>query len=217
MTPAEDASLEMPIPFGVSADTGHPLEGIDDASITALKANGLNGALGRDALKSKAGSDEPDYSAIGDVDTSLLEEAGWAVLLAPGIDPKITEALQPLIDRRKAQVGDETLFKIFEGDTGYQPDDTAVTWLRRLNVSMNVVDPKLGVPFYILIVAPPDVIPFEFQYSLDLYWAVGRLWFPTADEFRQYAASVIQYETMPAVPTSRQMAVFSTRHEFDVA
>jgi Peptidase family C25 len=46
---------------------------------------------------------------------------------------------------------------------------------------------------------------------------VGRLWFPTADEFRQYAASVIRYETMAAVPTSRQMAIFSPRHDFDQA
>jgi hypothetical protein len=36
------------------------------------------------------------------------------------------------------------------------------------------------------------------------------LWFSTADEFRQYADSVVRYETMPKPPTTRQMAVFAT-------
>jgi Peptidase family C25 len=207
----------MPIPFGVSADTGYPLDGIDDASLNSFKNNGHDRAVAREYLKTKAEADEPDFGAVGDVDTSQLDQAGWAVIFSPGADRKIREALQPLLDHRKTQVSAESLFKIFEGPSGYQPDDTATTWLRRQNVRMDVVDPELGVPFYILIVGPPDEIPFEFQYGLDLYWAVGRLWFETADEFRQYADSVIRYETMAAVPTSRQMAVFATRHEFDAA
>jgi hypothetical protein len=80
-----------------------------------------------------------------------------------------------------------------------------------------VVDPAKGVPYYLLLVGPADAIPFEFQYVLDLYWAVGRLWFETADEFRQYAESVVRYETASRVPTARQMTVFATEHEFDRA
>jgi len=133
------------------------------------------------------------------------------------VDPKIKEALQPLLERRQAQVGDETLFKSFEGTTGYQPGDTASTWLARQNLRMDVVDPAQGVPYYLLIVGPPEEIPFEFQYGLDLYWAVGRLWFPTADEFRQYAASVVEYEKMAVAPTARQIAVFAPQHDFDRA
>ena len=82
---------------------------------------------------------------------------------------------------------------------------------------MDVVDPAKGVPFYLLIVAPPDAIPFEFQYFLDIYWGVGRLWFDTADEFRQYADSVVAYETGDAVSTTRNMAMFATEHDFDKA
>jgi hypothetical protein len=207
----------MPIPFGVSADTGYPLDGVDDASLDSFKSNGHDRAVAREYLKTKAESDEPDFGAIGDVDTSQLDQAGWAVIFSPGADRKIREALQPLLDRRKAQVGDESLFRIFEGTSGYQPGDTATTWLHRQSVRLDVVDPELGVPYYILIVGPPDEIPFEFQYGLDLYWAVGRLWFQTAGEFRQYADSVIRYETMAVVPTSRQMAVFATCHDFDAA
>src|SRR5260370_36535186 len=183
MSPSE--SPGMPIPFGVSADTGYQLDGIDDASLNSVKHNGHDSAVAREFLATKAESDQPDFGAIGDVDTSQLDEAGWAVFSSPGAGRQILEALQPLLDHRKAQAGGEGLFKIFEGPSGFQPDDTATTWLRRQNVRMDVVDPELGVPFYILIVGPPDEIPFEFQYGLDLYWAVARLWLETADEFRQ--------------------------------
>ena len=208
---------EMPIPFGIDADTGRPLEGIDDAALDAFKISGHESSVDPKLVKQKAESDEASFGVSGDVDPNKLDEAGWAVLFSPGIDKRIRAALQPLLDHRKAQVGDKRLFKIFEGDTGYEPEDTAEAWLKRRKVGMYAVDPQLGVPFYILIVAPPEEIPFEFQYSLDLYWAVGRLWFSTADEFRQYVASVIQYEKMAAVPTSRQMAVFSPLHDFDKA
>ena len=46
-----------------------------------------------------------------------------------------------------------------------------------------------------MIVAPPDEIPFEFQFGLDLNWAVGRLWFDDEAEFGRYAESVVAYET----------------------
>jgi hypothetical protein len=167
--PVDDETLDMPIPFGVSADTGRPLEGIDDAALNAFRENGLNGAVAKEYLAAKSDSTAPDFGTSGDVDPNQLSEAGWAVLFSPGVDQKIREALQPLLDHRKAQVGDESLFKIYEGPSGYQPEDTATDWLRRQNVRMDVVDPQLGVPFYIMIVGPPEEIPFEFQYALDLY------------------------------------------------
>ena len=61
------------------------------------------------------------------------------------------------------------------------------------------------------------MIPYEFQYALDLYWAVGRLWFDTPDEFRRYAESVVANEKAATVPTTRQIALFAPEHEFDAA
>ena len=60
-------------------------------------------------------------------------------------------------------------------------------------------------------------MPFEFQYELDIFWAVGRIWFDTAAEFAQYARSVVDYETAKTVPTSRQLALFATQNENDRA
>ncbi len=203
----------MPIPFGISADTGYPLEGIDESSLNDFRENGDHSSVPNEYLQAKVDSTDVHFGAIGDVDPNQLDQAGWAVLFAPGLDPRIRQALQPLLDHRRAQVGDESLFKVFD----FEPGDTAAVWLNRHGVRMDVVDPQLGVPFYVTIVGPPDAIPYEFQYGLDLYWAVGRLWFPNPDDFRQYADSVIRYETMAEVPTSRQMAVFATRHDFDQA
>jgi hypothetical protein len=166
------------------------------------------------ALSSRVDSANVSFATEGDVDPSDLAQAGWGVIYAPSVSQEIKDALAPLIDRRKAQAQP---FKIFDGSDGYRPGDTANDWLKRRNVRMDVVDPEKGVPFYLLLVGPPDELPFEFQYSLDIYWAVGRLWFQTADEFRRYAESVVLYETSASVPTSRRGAIFATEHDFDDA
>jgi len=214
--PSDDPSNrtgQMPIPFGIDADTGLPLDGIDPATLEAFKSTPLETALSSKILKVKADPNKDHFGTTSEVDANELDQAGWAVLFAPSVDRKIREAFQPLLDYRKKQVASDTLFKVFEGSSGYQPGDSANDWLGRMGIRQDVVDPNNGVPYYVLIVAPPDEIPFEFQYGLDLYWAVGRVWFSTAKEFRNYAESVIQYETMSKPPTSRQMAMFAPRRD----
>lgn len=207
----------MPLPFGICADTGLPMDGLDSGALGYFRSGGAAQAVAADTLAAKADSAEACFGTIGDVDPNDLSQAGWGVLFGPSVDQRIKDALRPLLDRRKAQTADEKLFRVFDGPTGFLPGDTAQTWLTRQGVRLDVVDPQLGVPFFILIVAAPEEISFEFQYVLDLYWAVGRLWFPTADEFRQYADSVVRYETMPAPATTRQTAVFATCHDGDGA
>ena len=90
-------------------------------------------------------------------------------------------------------------------------------WLERHGVSFNPVSPTMGVPFYLLLVGSPEEIPLEFQYSLDIYWAVGRLHFDDPARYRTYAESVVAYETSQKVAQSRKVAHFATRHDFDKA
>jgi hypothetical protein len=215
--PEPQPAFEMPVPFGVDADTGRPLEEIDESTLRFFSDQGPDTSAEQAQLAAKVDESGQHFGVVGDADANDLAESGWAVMFSFGVDQKMREALQPLLDYRKSQVADERLFKVFEGPSGYQAGDTASKWLARQGVRVDVVDPSRGVPFYFLIVGPPDEIPFEFQYGLDIYWAVGRLWFPTPDEFRQYAASVIQYETMATVPASRQMAIFAPQHDFDRA
>jgi hypothetical protein len=205
------AAQEFSAPFGVWADTGLPL---NDLSIAAT-AEGLRGGLEKQkALFEKRVGAQHTFGAIGDVDANDLQQSGWGILFAPGVSQEIKDALQPLIQHRKHAAEP---FVIFDGDSGVVAGESPQAWLARKKVRLDIVDPANGIPYYLLLVGPPDSLPFEFQYMLDIYWAVGRLWFDTADEFRQYAESVVQYETAASVPTSKNVAVFATEHDFDPA
>jgi hypothetical protein len=208
------ADDDAPIPFGIRADTGLPLGGLTDEVINTLLGRKTEPTPETLALSNRVDPANISFATEGSIDASDLVQAGWGIIYAPSVSQAIKDALQPLLDRRKAQAQP---FKIFDGPDGYHPGDTANDWLNRRNVRMDVVDPEKGVPFYLLLVGPPNELPFEFQYSLDIYWAAGRLWFDTADEFRRYAESVVRYETSASVPTSRHGAIFATEHDFDDA
>jgi hypothetical protein len=207
LTPTDDFLA----PFGISADTGRPISDLSDEAVAAMLGKGSEPHA--QTLQAKA-NPETHYGVIGGTDPNELDQSGWGVIFAPGVDQRIKDALAPLIEHRKASANP---FQIYDGPTSVRPGESVPDWLGRQKVRMDVVDPDKGVPFYLLIVGPPDAIPFEFQYFLDIYWAVGRLWFDTADEFRQYAESVIRYEKGAAVPTTRNMAMFATEHDFDNA
>jgi len=205
-----------PAPLGVHADTGRPLDEIDEASLEAL-VKGTEATEEDPSLAARANPAGAHFGMVGDVgDPNDIAEAGWGVIFGASVTQRIKDALKPLLDHRKAKT-DDTLYKIFEGPTGVQPGDTATKWLARRGVRMDVVEPAQGVPFHIMIVAPPDEVSFEFQYGLDIYWSVGRLWFDTPEQFEQYAQSVVKYETMQDVPTTRQAVLFSPQHDFDRA
>lgn len=205
---------DAPIPFGVHLDTGRPLTGLTEEAVEALLGAEREPTAESIVLSGRTDAAGVAYAVEGGIDSNDLDQAGWGVIYSPGVTQEIKDALQPLLEHRKAQAEP---FVIFDGPTGYKPGDRAVDWLKRRNVRMDVVNPENGIPFYLLLVGPPDEMPFEFQYTLDIYWGVGRLWFDTADEFRRYAESVVAYETASSVPTSRQCAVFATEHDFDDA
>ena len=206
---------EVLLPLGVSATTGKPLNDLsDDAVRTEVGQPRTAGPLEKAATARIESSAGETFGAAGGIDENDLTQVGWGVLFAPGIDQKIKDALQPLIDHRKGQGAAPHV--VYDQD-GYRAGETAIDWLKRHNSRLDVVEPSHGIPFYLLIVAPPDVISFEFQYALDLYWAVGRLWFDTPDEFRRYADSVILYEQAAKVSRTRQLALFAPEHDFDRA
>ncbi|MGE8367694.1 C25 family cysteine peptidase [Cupriavidus sp.] len=204
----------MPIPLGIQADTGRPLAEIDAQAVAAFTAHEHAERRAPERAAEKARQAET-YAVLGDVDGDKLDEAGWGLLFPSDADPApYLDALAPLIAWRHREAGQVT---IFQGADGCLPGESAATWLARHKVSLNVVDPALGVPYYLVLVGPPDKISFAFQYTLDLYWAVGRLDFPQLADFRSYADSVTAYETMASVTARRRIALFATCHDFDRA
>ncbi len=147
------------------------------------------------------------------VDPKKLDQTGWGILFARDADPGIREALDDLIALRRDQAGDR--FRIFAGDDGYIPGESKDDFLYRHDVGYGPVDPE-QMPYYLLIVGSPATIPYEFQVSLDVQHAVGRIDFATLDEYASYAGSVAAAER-GEVKRARQMSFFGPANDGDRA
>ncbi|WP_437754613.1 hypothetical protein [Sorangium sp. So ce1389] len=196
-----------------------------------IRCNGIDGVTGRyalDAVPVRALADvarrELRIDGVPEANSSRssfelhrlallldLSEVGWGIVFAKGVAPEVRAALAPLIEHRRAQAG--ALLKELEFD----PDaDTFSRWLRRHGVHAMSPD-RSAVPFYLLLVGPPSAVPFEFQYLLDIEYAVGRIAFDTPAEYARYAASVVAYERESAKAAARDIVYWGTRHEGDPA
>jgi len=176
--------------------------------------NGINGATGAYGVPPMSGADlvsviraEPRPENLGELeqkrapgafpikppnDATRLDQAGWAVIFPADADPAIKEALDELLQLRQEQAGER--FKIYEGADGYRPGETKDEFLKRHKVGGGPADPE-HMPYYILIVASPEEIPYEFQYQLDVMRGVGRIHFDTLDDYARYARSVMLADT----------------------
>jgi hypothetical protein len=145
-----------------------------------------------------------------EVDPRDVPRAGWGIIYASGTSPEVRSALEPLIAHRRRHVPPDRC-KVLE----YRPGEAMKGWLGRHGVHSGVAPTK--VPYYLTLIGDPTSIPFEFQYLLDIEYAVGRLAFDRPDQYRQYAESVVDYETSAAVSTAREVVYWGTRHTADRA
>jgi hypothetical protein len=144
-----------------------------------------------------------------DIDPTDVARAGWGVVVAPGTPSEVLTALEPLIAHRRSHVLADRC-KTLE----YRPGENMKDWLKRHGVYPGSVAPT-KVPYYLLLIGGPESIPLDFQYLLDIEYAVGRLCFDQVDQYRQYAESVVEYEKAQAAPTSRRIVYWGTRHPKD--
>lgn len=198
---------------GILSDTGLPLSCLPGSAAAAARRN-PPAAAESNLAKAKVEDAEVSFGPVGEVEPNDLAESGWGVVFHADTPREIKDALAPLIEHRRQQARD--LCRVFENADGYRAGDTCTQWLARHGTSMNVVEPLI-VPFYLTLVGGPEEIPFEFQYQLDIYWAVGRLHFDEVADYRAYAESVVAYEKAAKPPGTRSAAIFSTSHDFDKA
>lgn len=201
----------MPIPMGVIAGTGETRPELTEEILQRF---------GPDAdvvLKRKERGSVLAVDATVD-DATDLTQTGWGVLFASDADPAIEEALKPLIEWRQSQVGSEKLCKVFRGNKGVMPKQTAGSWAFAKGVTLVApVSPRKGVPYYLMVVGSPERIPFEFQAQLDLQWAMGRLHFDNVEDYAAYAQHVVNYEKGLAPAQKREAAVWIPRNRLDIA
>lgn len=206
-----DAELPPIASFGVDAATGETLPPPELARVAAMARAQPGGAVELARRMASA-----SFGVLVGSNEELLADTGWGIVFARD-DPDaaaIEAALQPLLDRRRDEAG--ARFKVLRDGDGWQPGDTAETWLARRGLGLDIVDPELGLPYYLLLIGGPETIPVEFQYRLDLYWACGRLHFPDVADYAAYAANVVRYESgTDTVP--RRATMFAPRHDFDPA
>ncbi|MCB0192028.1 MAG: hypothetical protein KDJ65_08800 [Anaerolineae bacterium] len=181
-------------------------------------ADMVQGIKDKQFLSELQNKSQSEYPLRPDKSPGDLAEAGWGIIFPENSDPAIQEALSELIAWRRdqAQAEEEEYFKIFAGDDGYRQGDTKDSFLSRHGIGPGMVDPERGVPYYLLLVGSPGEIPFDFQYQLDVQFAVGRIYFNTLQEYANYARSVVTAER-DGVALPRRVSLFGVANEDDRA
>ena len=147
-------------------------------------------------------------------DPCKLEDAGWGVIWAPDIGQDVKDALKPLLNLRHGQAGGRFCeYPSAQQPIGAQPGMDGLAFLSQNRVMPGPADPA-RMPYYLLIVGDPKTIPFSFQHQLDVDRAVGRLHFATAQEYADYAESVVA-AAKPAARLARRAAFFSVQNADD--
>jgi len=198
------------LPLGVFANSGKAMGAPSEADFAALALR---------VQPAKPPMAGPHLGATSEVDAQDLADAGWGIIFGASVSADIRARLEPLISarRKEASSRQERRFRIFADASAPRKDESAAAWVGRHGAAIGFpVDPDKGVPYYLLIVASPEEISFEFQYALDMDWAVGRLWFDASEDFSRYAQKLCEYERRSDLLTPR-FVVFAPEHELDDA
>ena len=187
---------------GIREETGKPVR-------QAVDTEWLRKLAGGKAAEAQADERRPIFG----IDDQDLAQAGWAVVFPPQADPRIRDALLPLLDRRQDQAG--ALYKELRCPQSASSKSVA-HFLGERGSSSGPVNPKL-VPYYLLLVGSPQEIGLDFQFSLSVDYAVGRLHFDGPDrydQYQRYALNVVRSEEKAGRPRPR-LTLFGPRHEED--
>jgi hypothetical protein len=210
---------------GIDGRTGsYLLPSIDVAQLARIAFGHTPPTAERDELDLRLAVDI-DYPLKEGEDPDDLSQAGWAVVFpfarkgseAASHQAAIREALGPLLARRRSQASrrDDRRYRECVGPDAYRPGETKQQFLTRMGAGTGPVDPR-KFPYYVLLVASPEEIPYRMQYQLDVQYAVGRIHFDTVEEYARYAANVVDAEARPG-PSIRTVALWGVENPGDRA
>ncbi len=210
---------------GISGRTGaYLLPPVDVAQIARIALGYSLPATERDEVDRKLGANI-DFPLKEGEDPDDLSQAGWAIVFpfarkgseAAAHQAAVREALGPLLALRRSQATrrDDRRYRECVGPDAYRPGETKQQFLTRMGAGPGAVDPE-KFPYYVLLVASPEEIPYRVQYQLDVQYAVGRIHFDTIDEYARYAANVVEAEIRPA-PITRTVALWGVENPDDRA
>jgi hypothetical protein len=212
-------------PNGLDASTGSYItEGITAQIIAKIARGQKLDAVDLKDIKIRKAIDAMNRPVFGvgeGINPSDLSQAGWSIIFPASLPTKsveaIKEALNPLLDHRRAQAGaaKESYYKEVLGPDGYRPGETKNDFLKRFGRGPGAADPE-KFPYYTLIAGDPETIPFSFQYQLDIQYATGRIHFDRLEDYYQYATSVVRAETAQAT-RPRKAAFFGVANPDDKA
>lgn len=210
---------------GVNADGTVGYEIPIDSKIIARAARGDK--LTKDelnTLKLKKLGMQSHFGIAEGFDAEKLDSAGWGVIFPAELQDNsrdaIKEALKPLLDHRRTRAGE--IYQEYIGSMyGARNGESKAEFLKRYGRGPGPAKPweddgKPGVPYYLLIVASPEAIPFYFQYQLDVQYAVGRIYFERLEDYYRYAKSVVEVETRGS-KRAKKAAFFGMANEGDRA
>lgn len=198
---------------GLDATTGGYLTQATQAELVAAARLALDQRDDEQQRALHLRHSQTEHAGI-DADQRNLDETGWGVIFHKDADPRIREALAPLLNMRREQAG--TRYREFSGTDGYFPGESKQSFAARRDAPVTgPVNPD-RIPYYLLIVGSPETIPFTFQYQLDVQYAVGRIHFDTLEDYTRYAQAVVQAEQhLPALP--RRATFFGVKNPNDKA
>jgi hypothetical protein len=213
LMPVEMENLDDLIAFnGIDATTGdyliNPMKESEASRIALDHPQDKNTVSAINIVKRQA--EVEHLGPAFDINAEDVTQAGWAIVFHQDEDQKVKDALAPLIEHRRQQVGDDEIVKVLE----YRDGDQVLPWLARHKLKFGPVEPE-KVPYYVLIAGSPERIPFAFGQLLDVVYAVGRLHFDSADQYGQYAQSVIEYESGQKVPNGKEVVFWGPRNKND--
>ncbi len=213
---------------GVDARTGGylgPSLRITDAARLARGMSLIEDDIGEPNGRNILADGERMLGPMEGVRADDLASAGWAVIFphtergskAWRWQKEVYGAVEPLLKYRRDQATreHENLYREFLGANGYRIGETRQNFWGRMRVGHGPANPR-KLPYYVMLVASPQEIPYQLQYQLDVEHAVGRIHFDTLDEYAQYAQNVIEAETNPQ-PGPRRAGFFAVENPDDIA